>query len=261
MVPNNMTLVPIWVSWTSWEKFLDQILLVTFKKVWQSNWLNAGNATLMMLELKWTLFWCHSDTHNTMCWCSCIDIQFAHICSHHVCYRSTDHGSKPPQDEYHWHNFTKTSLQVDLFSFRNHDAAWVELDSACQCSHQWDQALTMTHHLHCSFCLFSSTHSRDFMCSCSLLFSDLMLERHGSIFFAHAYQKLLKFSTRYALKNNGNISSTNKGSTILSNAYSTATLKSSVKQNNQLEIDNDVNSCWDRFCGWVQGLCGKTLSL
>ena len=75
------------------------------------------------------------------------------------------------------------------------------------------------------------------------------------------YQKLLKFSTRYALKNNGNISSTNQGSTILSNAYSTATLKSSVKQNNQLEIDNDVNSCWDRFCGWVQGLCGKTLSM
>ena len=63
-----------------------------------------------------------------------------------------------------------------------------------------------------------------------------MLKRHdGSIFLAHT-----KLSTRYVLKNNGNILSTNKRSTILSNAYSTVTLKSSVKQNNQLEIDNET---------------------
>ena len=54
------------------------------------------------------------------------------------------------------------------------------------------------------------------------------------------YQKLLKLSTRHALKNNGNISATNKESIILSSTYSIAALKSSVKQNNQLEIDNET---------------------
>ena len=53
--------------------------------------------------------------------------------------------------------------------------------------------------------------------------------------------KLLKPSTRYSHKNNGNISATNKGSTLLSdNACPDATLKSSVMQNNQLEIDNET---------------------
>ena len=60
------------------------------------------------------------------------------------------------------------------------------------------------------------------------------------------YQKLLKPFTRYSHKNNGNISATNKGSTLLSdNACLDAILKSSVMQNNQLEIDNETTAQTD----------------
>ena len=53
------------------------------------------------------------------------------------------------------------------------------------------------------------------------------------------YQKFLKLSTKYD-RNKGNTSSANKESTFSSDVYSNVTLKSSVKQNNQLEINNET---------------------
>ena len=65
LVP-TMTLVP-WASQASYKKFLYQMLLV-MSPVWHSNWVDAENATLVMVELRWVLFHCHSDTwrHNVL---------------------------------------------------------------------------------------------------------------------------------------------------------------------------------------------------